>query len=593
MTVDSSSYRVVPLPGVPSSVGLRAAVDSRTPAGPGLLEIDEGGRTRTVAIDLQALDGVPQRLLALPQEAFEDLGLDHAPGWRLRKRDVVDATRLVLELITETPAEQATRDLTACALGGTLLRPDSHEPLTIGDTTFVVRETEPATRGDLLRIGGNTRIEVCAPQKRSDVDMVILADVSWSMNINDLNGNRQPYLRRIDGLKEALCGLLDARGRALGSGSRVALLEFDDDVRQRFPASGGMAGLGEGAPKSAAGAFCSAVGKLEPRRGTATNIQRALHRASELLYQHGSPANERVIVLVSDGADLPSYRADQTGKVLDALDEPVSLMHHLYRGMKIRLHAVGMSSRELYKACFRDEPPGCVPDHRLLQRLVTAGGGAAPTVGGIREVQAFFHHLRADVRHPVPGRVKAAPPIRLDPAARKLLQRYATRHRTRPAPDIGKFIEAYVAALAAGQELYGESWLQLHSLRELRLVLLDDVPDDPAQFRKVLRTQLRRLAPDELLDSTGGHLAVRNWSKEIRQLERALAEGSDLAGLAALCRGESRDPGDVGRAVLCWLQPKVDRLATELRNAAAKPRQTQQQGKRAVAGLVAATLMKD
>jgi hypothetical protein len=568
MTVDSTTHRPVPLPGLPTAVGARAAVSPRGDVGPALLEIDDGGRHRTVALDLCGVDDVPAGVLALPEETFDDLGLATAAGWKLRRRGVTDATRLVLELTTEVTVADAARGITGGGLAGTLLWAGSgrYEPLTVGGSTFEVREVTPRTRGDLLRVTDATTVEIHAPETRSAVDMVILADVSWSMHIGDLNGRRGPQIRRVDGLKQALGGLLEVRQQALGSGSRVALLEFDDDVRHRFPAGGGMAELNGGSPRAVTDAFRGAVGKLDARRNTGTNIQRALRRASEVLYRHGSPCNDRVIVLVSDGADLPKYQAEQTGRVLDELDEPVSLMQHLHRGMRIRLEAVGVSSGDLYRQCYVDEPPGCVPDHRLLQRLVTAGGGGAPTVGGVAEIGGFFRDLGGGVNHPVRGKLRSAPPLRLDAAARQALRRAAGTRRA-PDLDFGAFMETYMTARRRTTEHFGESWLLSHLIPELKRLLLQDIATDPSAFRRDVRGQLLRLAPSSLSGAARSHAAVRTWFDRIGALESA---AGDLAELTARCDAGSPDPRDVGPAVLRTVQKHLKALADGLGRAPAR-----------------------
>src|SRR3712207_8930077 len=76
-------------------------------------------------------------------------------------------------------------------------------------------------------------------------------------------------------------------------------------------------------PKSTLFPYTTLFRSLQPYGPT--RIEVALHAAAELLYRHGHPGNERLIVLVSDGAQWSPGRDDDTGRVFEALAEPISL----------------------------------------------------------------------------------------------------------------------------------------------------------------------------------------------------------------------------------------------------------------------------
>ncbi|NED87420.1 VWA domain-containing protein, partial [Streptomyces sp. SID11233] len=79
-----------------------------------------------------------------------------------------------------------------------------------------------------------------------------------------------------------------------------------------------------------------------------TDIGQALHRAGELLHRYGSPDNERLIVLVSDGAHVPQFAEERSGESVQGTQDPVALMEELHTGLGIRLHTVGISAPDYF-----------------------------------------------------------------------------------------------------------------------------------------------------------------------------------------------------------------------------------------------------
>ena len=63
--------------------------------------------------------------------------------------------------------------------------------------------------------------------------------------------------------------------------------------------------------------FRQAIGLLQ-HQNAGTDIGKALHFAAELLYRQGVPDNDRLIVLVSDGADWAQKSDDTTGEAVAA-----------------------------------------------------------------------------------------------------------------------------------------------------------------------------------------------------------------------------------------------------------------------------------
>ncbi|MDB5581957.1 MAG: von Willebrand factor type [Bradyrhizobium sp.] len=330
---------------------------------------------------------------------------------------------LSLELCVERPLEQVVEELNRSrALSELQLYVPGNQdiaaaPLDIGNIPFRVLKAEPHTPGRacVLEVDAGTRIQVFAPGVKSGVDIVILADCSGSMDADDLTdsieqlgakgflqrlGGRPPSLHRDEAQRRALRRLLDLRLTLAGRVSRIALVGFNDDCAQRFPRGGGMRDMDESTPPEVVQEFRDAIGLL--RAETAgTDIGKALHFAAELLVRHGHPANDRLIVLVSDGAHWSPKGDEATGEETAALKEPISLTAHLHRDLKINLHAIGIGTESSFRQWYDalpgkrgTEPPvNLVPNHRLLEELVRVGGGDPTRVGDADVLETYFSGL--------------------------------------------------------------------------------------------------------------------------------------------------------------------------------------------------------
>jgi hypothetical protein len=107
-----------------------------------------------------------------------------------------------------------------------------------------------------------------------------------------------------------------------------------------------------------------------------------------------------------------------------ALQEPVSLMEHLHREMKIHLHAIGISTHDIFIRYFKAAHPGRVPDpsaipnHQLLEQLVLVGGGDPTEIGDTVVLQRYLTGLGAGVtRHLRKPQAVSPQPLSPDEAA--------------------------------------------------------------------------------------------------------------------------------------------------------------------------------
>lgn len=361
--------------------------------------------------------------VAISDDLADDLGMrGDSIRWQLNQEHAQQASVLVLESLTEGRLKELADLLTGARnLSGQVFFLDEG-----GVAAWVYPDGTPfrvrsacdahgrALRG-LVQVGSDTRMDLIAPGHRTGVDIVILADCSGSMRLDDIEqraGGR--YVTRMEALKRALARMIDIRAHTAGRVSRIALVAFADYVRCVFPPQDGMVELNGAGDPRALDEFRQAVGLLTAK-GPRTDIGQALHFAAELLHRQGVPDNDRLIVLVSDGAEWNPKSEDLTGEAVVAVSDPVSLMEELESSLAIKLHAIGIGDERSFHAWWErfqraqrgDPPPKFVPNHKLLERLVTVGGGDPRRVGGLEVLQEYFSGLGEGVTRHVGKPAKA------------------------------------------------------------------------------------------------------------------------------------------------------------------------------------------
>ncbi|MGW5444085.1 vWA domain-containing protein [Streptomyces asiaticus] len=388
----------------------------------------DGGPARSVAVRLLPTPSVPDDVVVAPAALLQEHRFSPDEGWELTAADA--ATPAVLEL--ELPSGPSLDDATTLLLRAPLLSghvfthgfeasPDVW--IDASGTLFRVRQAldhgGQAMRG-LLRIGPETQLTLFAPGERGGVDIVVLADCSGSMSIDDipavqrdagrvLSRLRQPStMTRMDALKDALGAMIDAWTRYEGLGTRFALVSFDHELEPMFPRRWGME---EVADVRSVQQLREAVSLLNCFRGGGTDIGKALHKSGELLHRYGMPGNERLVVLVSDGAHFAPLPDERSGESVSGTQDPVSLMEDLHAGLGIRLHAVGISDEPFFDRWWQarrhhpDWTPqaheSMVPNHRMLGELVAVAGGDRHRIGGLDILEEYFAELGSGVMRAV------------------------------------------------------------------------------------------------------------------------------------------------------------------------------------------------
>jgi hypothetical protein len=435
-----SRQRLVVVPGPGLAGAGRVLVSSRDLAAdtPGLLTLASAGGQR-LGVELFSRPELPSGVIAVGADLAARHGLDD-PGarWELTARPAQVPARLTLEPMTDGDLQETSRALlNAADLAGRVVFADPGEStwLTVGDVPFRLREATGPDGGELtglLRVGRDTDLMLYARSGRTGTDIVVLADCSGSMSIDDVppvtgedpyswrarQPGRSATMRRSEAQRQALLRLLDSRLSTSGRVSRIALVRFTTESSVVFPAGAGMAEMSADSDPAVPADYRREVGRLLPA-SSATDIGQALHFASELLHRHGVPGNEQLIVLISDGADWNPKGAEATGEAVAASTDPVSLMDELHQAAGIRLHAIGISDDAAFRSYWSREGKGAppqpwmVPDHRLLADLVRVGGGDPSRIGGMDVLEKYFGGLGSGVttRVGVPARPADPPPV--------------------------------------------------------------------------------------------------------------------------------------------------------------------------------------
>lgn len=516
---DSATHRLAAIPPGGPVTGHSVALPARSArTGVCLMAVDAGDGVIHTAVRATALPEVPPGMVVIGEDLAAEWDVDlNTARWALAPADPVPIRSLTLELPTERDPVAAGREIAAAGLLGELLWvPGGGQDmwLEVNGLPHRVREADVGDRTPVVaRITPDTAVEIYASTVRAGVDIVILADCSGSMAIDDLPaagerprlpGRGPSWISRMAALQEALSDLLEIRLQTSGRISRLALLEFNHETHRRFPRDGGMAQLDATSPRAQIDEFRHGLALLRPS-GT-TNIGNALHEAANLLYQHGHIGNEKLIVLVSDGADWTPKGEKGSGEVILAVQEPVSLMAHLYRDLGIRLHAIGIGTRELFQRRGGYEPTAAVvPNHALLEELVKVGGGDPTTIGGRDMLEDYFSGLGAGVTHRVRDRLAEPPAAGPLPAdARAALLRLAGQAGratdTLRAGLVNKVVElAGQCRNEAVRALGGPIW-DMAKLTALCQRDMSRAPSSDADLARFLVQVARTLRPNSLAD---------------------------------------------------------------------------------------------
>jgi hypothetical protein len=412
----SQTHHLVVVPDGGPLTGLAVGLSPRNAPQGSHLVLHVGPPSRRIPVRTVVLDRASDDVVIIGEALAARFDVDPNSTWSLESLAVVGANRITIELPVEQDLDAATNSIVNGGLPAQalLVGPDADSQyVDVNGIPYRVTAVEAPVRASesLVVVRPETRVDLFSPTVRTGVDIVILADTSGSMGAQDIPGpveglfaQRSHLITRMQALKSSLNALVDLRLETSGRISRIALVEFDGTTHHKFPRQGGMIELDGQSPRLLVEEFRTAVATMTPEGGT--NIANALHEAANLLYRHGHPGNERLIVLISDGAHWTPKGEDAAGELIGGVDDPLTLLTHLHRETGIKMLGLGIGTKALFDAAYgRTQYAGnhtLVPDHELLIQLSKVTG-IDPSVGGIAEFTKFFTELGSGLVQPVRG----------------------------------------------------------------------------------------------------------------------------------------------------------------------------------------------
>jgi Mg-chelatase subunit ChlD len=249
----------------------------------------------------------------------------------------------------------------------------------LGRGYFNFRDLEPTPaslqRPTILVLGQRTDLQLFVPHRKGGVDMVILIDASGSMDLKDYVGSDGRPHERLEGVRQALETLIQRRLVAGSRVSTIALVLFGTNTTMLYPAVEEMTELDSekkvsDMQKGTHRLNAFGLNRLGVDRNT-TDIPKAMQFAAELLDYYSHEKNERMIILLSDGADWHERDEDAVGEVVTTLDDPAILADNLYFDSRTRIHTIAISDiRALrkYEPRYRNTE-WAIPNTQLLEKV--------------------------------------------------------------------------------------------------------------------------------------------------------------------------------------------------------------------------------
>jgi hypothetical protein len=247
----------------------------------------------------------------------------------------------------------------------------------------------------------NTGLNLFVPHRKSGVDMVVVVDASNSMDLSDYVGADGRPRSRIEGVKVALEALLRRRLTSGSRVSRIAAMLFGSNTRMLYPLEPGMVELRTQAQLLEFGnciRYLNSVGleRLGVDR-THTQISGALRYATELLDYHAQENNEKVVVLLSDGADwTEDSEGVSEGEIVRTSHDPAVLADSLHFDSQVRIHTVSISDEQALR---RHEDRKywsqgwAIPNKTLLRKIADSTEGLFLESPDARSLHRLFDEL--------------------------------------------------------------------------------------------------------------------------------------------------------------------------------------------------------
>lgn len=281
----------------------------------------------------------------------------------------------------------------------------------LGRASFYFRDIQPAPSNlrdkSILVFDESTQINLFIPHRKSGVDIVIVVDGSGSMDLKDFVYDGRPRTR-LDGVKTALDLLFQVK---LVSGSRVssiAVVAFGKNAKMLYPFDIEMIKVVD---ESQLGSIRESIKHVNDvglskigidRKGTV--ISNGLIMASDLLDLYAQENNEKMIVLLSDGADwLEDSKDKGIGEIIRTSNDPAVLADSMHHDSNIRIHTVAISDEATFLRYYpanRDQI-GLTPNNILLKKIAEFTDGMFIESPSADLLARIFEELGVGAMYPI------------------------------------------------------------------------------------------------------------------------------------------------------------------------------------------------
>jgi len=284
----------------------------------------------------------------------------------------------------------------------------------LGRGYFNLRSIQPTPETirykSVLVFDDNTTLNLFVPHRKSGVDMVIVIDASGSMDLCDYVDATGRARSRIEGVRVALDILLQRR---LASGSRVSRIAgvlFGANTRMLYPLHDViMVELESEAQVEEMRESTRSLNQVGLERlqvdRTHTDISGALRYASELLDYYAQEGNEKMLVLLSDGADWTEDTAGASdGEIVRTTHDPAVLADSLHYDSQVRIHTVAISDDQALRR-YEDRKywnqGWAIPNTTLLRKIADFTEGLFIESPDARSLARLFDELGAGAFYPL------------------------------------------------------------------------------------------------------------------------------------------------------------------------------------------------
>jgi hypothetical protein len=262
----------------------------------------------------------------------------------------------------------------------------------------------------ILVVDDNTTLNLFVPHRKGGVDMVIVVDASNSMDLCDYVGDDGRAHSRIDGVRGAMETLLQRRLASGSRVSRVAVVVFGANTRMLYPLHDAiMVELESEAQVSDMRESIRNLNQIGLERlrleRTQTDISGALRYATELLDYYAQEGNEKMLVLLSDGADWTEDTAGASdGEIVHTAHDPAVLADSLHYDSGVRIHTVSISDEQALRR-YEDRrywnQGWAIPNTTLLRKVADFTEGLFIESSDARLLTRLFDELGEGALYPV------------------------------------------------------------------------------------------------------------------------------------------------------------------------------------------------